>query len=1097
MPTCDNKSKLTSLGNISAADTDHHASEAAKVKRTKEQAYFNSYDFDAIEVLPYDEDEVDCPPSAAKQNGSHSAHLHQHSNRPPPPPLSGVSHHNPSHVHHHQQLKSKKSKESTSSRSSSSSSDSFAHRPNPLAIAAATAADAKRTYLKRISAFLTSHSVGKRSSIQTLADIEKQAKCSSSSNQVSLNSSRSITLAKLCEGNSSAADVADNDTATTATANAAVIANGGSIKRDHVLDEAGNGNFLLPRAMLKYQSVGIGNSMPLAVISKLGGSSTSLIGNSISNNSLPNQNQVTNSSIKPKSKPIPVESPISATDIDVSINNNKQKPQVNLIASKINAVENSGFVSSALLGSASSSSSSSLAKTSLSAAESSSSSSSSSMMIIGKTSAKADVSGTGLISAPAVVATKSITNSNVVSSITSDLQQQSYGGKLVSSSSSSSTSANAAIIGVDSPNGSSRSIITTAKANGGSGDASISAGHGSSGRGARERTSSQSHYSTDKSGSSGYYSSNVCSTYSVDDHIYCEPTIDILEVNNKPAISSKSSKLGHSDNHSHRQIMIVQNSDDDDEDHLHDHRHHHRSHLEQQHHHRQQKNIKQNLRILESSIENLDRHLKSYPKPSNHDRLPHPQPLPTHLYEVHTGNSEATKNRYGHLPTIMEGGGATCIHQTSWRDELAEDSLLDIDLDSFLLSNDRNKQKSTGGIDNPTFDKSVILRDEDMENHYKCAKYINSCPEDAYKLESDIGNSLDHFLKKYDDQIHFQNTRELLEDVREKIRLLSESAENGTVISPRIKNKQNLPHELDTMIKALKSELESYLERMNHHSEMEIRQLCTGLVKNQNIVRMKKAFERRKSNASDSEFDFAYEAIRDGTVITVQHTQQHIETTSIRCSSDPNFKMKRRSMCDVFPKTDAECYLGMSNATVMAGNNDGHCSVNDCGPSALCRLSSVLNDSNVARPSTSSVVGRTQMQRNLSFHKPVLGKLEGAVGNEEGEKDSTGDWHQKKPSNWEMYYGTNRLNQTLLGKRGVISNGNQAIMSYPSSRPESDFTLDLPRAEQLRIKMEKEKKFRRRCRYLTTFLSLVFFLLTVMVVSLVLTRGKRMFGSMI
>uniref|UniRef100_A0A1A9V2H5 Uncharacterized protein n=1 Tax=Glossina austeni TaxID=7395 RepID=A0A1A9V2H5_GLOAU len=80
------------------------------------------------------------------------------------------------------------------------------------------------------------------------------------------------------------------------------------------------------------------------------------------------------------------------------------------------------------------------------------------------------------------------------------------------------------------------------------------------------------------------------------------------------------------------------------------------------------------------------------------------------------------------------------------------------------------------------------------------------------------------------------------------------------------------------------------------------------------------------------------------------------------------------------------------------------------------------------------------------------------------------------------------------GNQWKILNG-----SYedPSSRPESDFTLDLPRAEQLRIKMEKEKKFRQRCRLITTFLSLIFFLLTVMVVSLVLTRGKRMFGSMI
>lgn len=72
-----------------------------------------------------------------------------------------------------------------------------------------------------------------------------------------------------------------------------------------------------------------------------------------------------------------------------------------------------------------------------------------------------------------------------------------------------------------------------------------------------------------------------------------------------------------------------------------------------------------------------------------------------------------------------------------------------------------------------------------------------------------------------------------------------------------------------------------------------------------------------------------------------------------------------------------------------------------------------------------------------------------------------------------------------------------SFIFQPSSRPESDFTLDLPRAEQLRIKMDKEKKFRHRCRILTTFLSLVFFLLTVMVVSLILTRGKRMFGSML
>lgn len=45
--------------------------------------------------------------------------------------------------------------------------------------------------------------------------------------------------------------------------------------------------------------------------------------------------------------------------------------------------------------------------------------------------------------------------------------------------------------------------------------------------------------------------------------------------------------------------------------------------------------------------------------------------------------------------------------------------------------------------------------------------------------------------------------------------------------------------------------------------------------------------------------------------------------------------------------------------------------------------------------------------------------------------------------------------------------------------------------------MKREKQFRHRCRIVTSFLSLVFFLLTVVAVSLLLTRGKHPFGSMI
>lgn len=114
------------------------------------------------------------------------------------------------------------------------------------------------------------------------------------------------------------------------------------------------------------------------------------------------------------------------------------------------------------------------------------------------------------------------------------------------------------------------------------------------------------------------------------------------------------------------------------------------------------------------------------------------------------------------------------------------------------------------------------------------------------------------------------------------------------------------------------------------------------------------------------------------------------------------------------------------------------------------------------------------------------------------DKDAILEWHNNKPSIWELYYGKNRPIQTIVkkvkkkGKKPVNS-----VVSYPSTRPESDFTLDLPRAEQLRIKMKKEKQCRYRCRLITSLLSLLFFVLTVMAVSLILTKGKKMFGSML
>ncbi|XP_063223037.1 serine/arginine repetitive matrix protein 1 [Bacillus rossius redtenbacheri] len=66
---------------------------------------------------------------------------------------------------------------------------------------------------------------------------------------------------------------------------------------------------------------------------------------------------------------------------------------------------------------------------------------------------------------------------------------------------------------------------------------------------------------------------------------------------------------------------------------------------------------------------------------------------------------------------------------------------------------------------------------------------------------------------------------------------------------------------------------------------------------------------------------------------------------------------------------------------------------------------------------------------------------------------------------------------------------------YPSlHRP--DFTLDKHSAERLMRRIKSAKRRRCWCRVVTSFLGLLFFLLAVMVVSLLLTRGERLFGSL-
>lgn len=59
-----------------------------------------------------------------------------------------------------------------------------------------------------------------------------------------------------------------------------------------------------------------------------------------------------------------------------------------------------------------------------------------------------------------------------------------------------------------------------------------------------------------------------------------------------------------------------------------------------------------------------------------------------------------------------------------------------------------------------------------------------------------------------------------------------------------------------------------------------------------------------------------------------------------------------------------------------------------------------------------------------------------------------------------------------------------------------DFTLDVSRAERLSRVIAKAKRKRQWCRALTAFFGLVFFILSVVIVSLSVTKGRKVFGGM-
>lgn len=93
--------------------------------------------------------------------------------------------------------------------------------------------------------------------------------------------------------------------------------------------------------------------------------------------------------------------------------------------------------------------------------------------------------------------------------------------------------------------------------------------------------------------------------------------------------------------------------------------------------------------------------------------------------------------------------------------------------------------------------------------------------------------------------------------------------------------------------------------------------------------------------------------------------------------------------------------------------------------------------------------------------------------------------------------------QLNYGEEGTSSEGNSRSSSKDSWCRESgifekslNFTLDGSRAERLRRTIEEAKRRRQWCRVIITLFGLIFFILSVVIVSLSVTKGRKVFGSM-
>lgn len=383
----------------------------------------------------------------------------------------------------------------------------------------------------------------------------------------------------------------------------------------------------------------------------------------------------------------------------------------------------------------------------------------------------------------------------------------------------------------------------------------------------RERLPSTSHYSTEKSGSSGYYSTNLYSVGSVDEHIYSEPVIQ-KKTNNVVNIDNSSS---NSDNISDGGSCTNSNNDNN---------------IQLDKLGEQKSNEMKCLESLQKSITELENSLSIHDTRQNQRQQNHIHPNQIPLLQQ-LQQQQQQHHQPKPLPTIMEGLDGQIPPRPIWPTDF-DDSLMDINLDSFLM---RNESPINNNGDNLSDRSQIDLIGLESPLPIILSNSTNPLMREHQKQQLQLQQQqLQMQMQKsqYEEFLNFHNTRNMLEVIRTKLENLLESTTPSTATSatgessnhspssfqnnPFIINNHNAsklnqnnlrhsppaphrnatPTELEKNIINLKIDIDSYLKLMNQQNEAEIKQFCTGLSKNSKLLTLQNAVEQKNNSHSGS-----------------------------------------------------------------------------------------------------------------------------------------------------------------------------------------------------------------------------------------------------